>query len=388
MTRSVELSSIEPRGTGFWLWGRTIDLTVFGGAAVVALALFALGPELSDDGALPLWGFLIFVVCIDVAHVWSTLYRTYFDRDELRRRPLLYVGIPTGVLVVGFALHLGSPIWFWRVLAYTAVYHFVRQQIGWVAIYRARAIERSPIDRLVDQAAIYASTLFPLAHWHAHAPRAFEWFVEGDFLPLPALLPLLPVLEIVWVLALVAYVIRAAMHARNGHINVGKHLVVAATALTWYVGIVVAKSDFEFTVANVIVHGAPYFALLYFYSKERAREGAPMVMRLVARGGIAAFFSIAIAFAFAEELVWDRAVWHARPGLFGGIAADGPSLPRVTLALVVAVLALPQGTHYVLDAVLWRRKDTRSAQARALGFGGAAHEAIERLGSAESSPPT
>ena len=355
-------------GSGFWIWSRTVDLAVFGGAAVVALVLFSLAPWLAPDGALPLWGFFLFVVCVDVAHVWSTLYRTYFDRDELRLRPRLYVGVPVSVFLLGLGLHLASPIWFWRVLAYTAVYHFIRQQIGWVAIYRARAGERARVDRLLDQAVIYASTLFPLAHWHAHAPRAFEWFVEGDFFPLPILEPLLPFLAFIWGLSLLAYAVRAVIQARAGHINTGKHLVVVTTAATWYVGIVVSSSDFQFTVANVIVHGAPYFALLFFYVRERAAEGAPSVIALVARGGIVAFFSVAIAFAFTEELVWDRVVWHARPGLFGGLSTDGPSLSRLAMAAIVSLLALPQATHYVLDAVLWRRKDPGPAQARALGF--------------------
>jgi hypothetical protein len=37
----------------------------------------------------------------------------------------------------------------------------------------------------------------------------------------------------------------------------------------------------------------------------------------------------------------------------------------------VPLLALPQGVHYVLDGMLWRRADTRArpAQRAALGFG-------------------
>ena len=45
------------------------------------------------------------------------------DRGLRRRRPAL----------------LASPQLFWRVLAYLAVLHFVRQQYGWVALYRAAA---------------------------------------------------------------------------------------------------------------------------------------------------------------------------------------------------------------------------------------------------------
>ena len=54
--------------------------------------------------------------------------------------------------------------------------------------------------------------------------------------------------------------------------------------------------------------------------------------------------------AYAEELLWDRAVWHERSSLFGG----GEDLSALH-AWIVPLLAVPQVTHYVLDGFLWRR---------------------------------
>jgi hypothetical protein len=76
--------------------------------------------------------------------------------------------------------------------------------------------------------------------------------------------------------------------------------------------------------------------------------------------------STCLVLAFVEEMLWDRLVWHDRAWLFGG--GDGHALGAVPLALLVPLLAVPQATHYVRDAVLWRRQDTGPAQARALGF--------------------
>jgi hypothetical protein len=55
--------------------------------------------------------------------------------------------------------------------------------------------------------------------------------------------------------------------------------------------------------------------------------------------------------AYAEELLWDRGIWHERAWLFG--AAFDPGRLKV---LLVPLLALPQATHYVLDGFIWRRK--------------------------------
>ncbi|MGK3969946.1 hypothetical protein WMF38_31805 [Sorangium sp. So ce118] len=371
---------------GGFLWGRGVDLAVFGGSAAVALGLAAL----SAGGALPAWGFLLFVVGVDVAHVHTTLFRTYLDPEELRRHPALYAAVPLASYAAGVALHLASELTFWRALAYVAVVHFVRQQIGWVAIYRALAGERSRVDRLLDDALIYAATGWPLLYWHAHPPRAFQWFVDGDFVSAPWLAAAVGPLGAVYAALAVAYVARAIQRARvaRAPLNLGKHVVVATTAATWYVGIVATDSDFQFTVTNVIVHGVPYMALVFAYARERAVEAPRALVARLLTGGLLAFLGLALALAFAEEMLWDRLVWHDRPELFGG-DVDEPLLGPRARALIVPLLALPQATHYLLDAVVWRRRHTRPAQARALGFRTAPGrgESGEAGVSARSAPP-
>ncbi len=57
-----------------------------------------------------------------------------------------------------------------------------------------------------------------------------------------------------------------------------------------------------------------------------------------------------IALSFSEEWLWDRGIWRDHPHLF-----PGPELPLDEIAvLAVPLLALPQATHYALDAFLWR----------------------------------
>jgi len=350
-----------------WIWGARVDLAVFGGSALLALALVALERAIAPTGALPPWAWIAFVLAIDVAHVHATLFRTYLDRDELGRRPLTYALVPLACWLFGAGLHSRSPLVFWRALAYLAVFHFIRQQAGWAAIYRARAGERDRTDRILDDALIYLATGYPLVYWHAHLPRAYHWLIDGDFLPLPFLERALAPLGALYAATLLAYIARAvALAARTGTVNVGKHLVVATTAATWYIGVVATNTDFAFTVSNVVVHGVPYMALLWAYARERAGEAPRSPIASVVRGGVVAFLAILLVLAFGEEMLWDRLVWHDRPELFGG--ADDALLSPAALSLIVPLLAVPQATHYVLDALLWRRGATGPAQARALGF--------------------
>jgi hypothetical protein len=353
------------------LWRPGLDLAAFLGSAVVALALVSLGPRLSPSGETGPLTFLLLVIGIDVAHVYSTLFRTYFDREELARRPALYAGVPGLCFVVLVAVAAVLPGRLWTVLAYVALAHFIRQQVGWVAIYRARAAARGApstrLERIVDDAAIYAGAGYPVLLWHTQLPRRFEWFVAGDFLGIPSG-SWLSGARVFWIGALALYALAATRRAlRHRLLEVGKHLVVLTTAATWYVGIVATDSDFAFTAANVIPHGVPYLVFLYAYAQRRAAERPGLIRAIAARGALA-FAGVLVLLAFVEELAWDRLVWHTHDELFGFVREL--SVSEGTLTWLVPVLMLPQATHYVLDAFLWRRRETSRSQAEAMGFTG------------------
>lgn len=357
---------------GPWLWGPRVDLGLFLGSALFALALVVVGQLLGLDAQpFPEWGWLLFVLGIDVAHVYATLFRTYLDPAELARHPLRYTLVPFVVFLAGYWLYSLSALTFWRVFAYVAVFHFIRQQVGWVAIYRAKSMERGWLDRLLDEAIVYAATLYPLVYWHANLDTTeFAWFVHGDFIDTGELAKaLVPWFEVLWWGALAAFSVRQmALAVSSRTIALGKLSVVGSTVAIWYIGIVATNNDFAFTVTNVIVHGVPYAALLWMYAKAQNREQQHgLVGRLVARG-LPWFVLFLVALAFAEELLWDRLVFHERHWLFG---EGGVELPSGLVAVAVALLMVPQATHYVLDGMIWRRAETRRlpAQQRALGFG-------------------
>ncbi|MBS2028997.1 MAG: hypothetical protein JST54_13935 [Deltaproteobacteria bacterium] len=350
-----------------WLFGRNTDLAVFGGSALAALLLVVIGRALGiAHGDTPPAFWLLTVLCVDVAHVWSTAYRTYADPAEVRRRPMLYLGAPLLVYALGVLLHAsGGPARFWRVLAYAAVFHFVRQQYGWVALYRRRGGESGALGKWIDTAAIYLSSIAPLIWWHAAPPRQFHWFLDGDFaLGLPAWVGTLALgLEAV---ALAAYMIRAIAQAVRGDvIPWGKHLVVSTTALCWYFGIVAFDSDYIFTVTNVLIHGIPYVALTWRYGARRFATGRELAARLFAFGWPAVYLALVVV-AFAEEGLWDNLVWHDHAQFFGDA---GLELGPLALALAVPLLALPQGVHYLLDGFIWRvgPKNPQLAERLALG---------------------
>ena len=362
---------LEPQQRDYWLFSAPIDLAAFLGSALVALLLLAVGSRL---GLLhvetPEWAWVPAILLIDVAHVYATGFRVYFDREELARRWVLYTLIPLGSLLAGAALYNyesllaplfgdtvknvpgpGGELLFWRVLAYLAVFHFIRQQYGWVRLYRAKLGEHGKWSQRIDTVAIYMATVYPLIYWHAHLPRRFWWFLDADFHSIPILIA--DIARPVYWLALGAYAVKSIHCWSHDRPNPGKDIVVATTAVCWYAGIVTFNSDYAFTVTNVIIHGVPYIALIYWYmrSRETAETAKPARRRRTAWQTCVILLSTVWVLAFVEELVWDRAVWQEHGWLFG----PSIDLGRFEL-LLVPLLAVPQITHYLLDGFIWRRK--------------------------------
>lgn len=352
MIEQSKIKNSQSQTQSLWLFSPAIDLGVFAGSAFVALVLLAIGWQFGLlEADSPDWTWISAVLLIDVAHVWATGFRVYFDAAEVKSRLWLYVLVPVCGYVVGVALYSENAMLFWRCLAYVAVFHFVRQQFGWIRLYRAKLRERDKVGEWIDTIAIYAATIYPLIFWHTNLPRKFEWFVTGDFGAFPAILE--SIAFPIYVLALSLYAVKSIyLAAFRRFYNPGKDIVVLTTAVCWYLGIVAFNSDFAFTVTNVIIHGVPYFAIVYFYAQTR-RETATKTYGLFS-SNIVFFISILWLCAYVEELCWHRGIWHEREWLFGA----GWDLENVKM-FFVPLLALPQLTHYVLDGFIWRRDSTK-----------------------------
>lgn len=304
-----------------------------------------------SSGGLPAW--LLFVVCIDVAHVWSTLWRTCFDPIERERRAALLWTLPLAVLLAALSMATLSPARFWTILAYIAIFHFVRQQLGFAMLYRARAgLPGRDVGARVERAAIQAVCALAVLVWHIDG-RPFDWFVAGDFLgPLPR-----------WVLAPAGAITAALvathilLRARSGRANRGGDLWFVATAINWWGGIVLARSDLGFTLANVVGHGVPYLALVWLGARPHVGRpgGAPA---LAGPWALGIFAAVPLVLAFAEELTWDLAVWQEH--------LPAVDVPDGLAPIATAILVVPQLTHYLLDGVIWKLDAPLRAR---LGFG-------------------
>ena len=360
-----------------WLFSRNADLLLlFAPVWLTWVFCFAVPREwLGAD--LPIWVWVVFVLGIDVSHVWSTLFRTYMDREEFHNHRDLLVYTPLVCFGICFFIAAASQLWFWRTLAYFALFHFIRQQYGFMALYRARSRHFSPPKRFSDSWMIYLSMLYPVLCWHLTADRYFSWFVDGDFLTLGILPGTLSVNldavrwflaqfgnSIYWLLFLLWFVEEVMVHRRTQTpMPWGKITWILTTAFNWYLGIVYFNSDLAFTVTNVVAHGIPYIVLVFFYVERKKtirREPGTSLGGRFTRGfwiRVAAMSALILAFAMFEEFLWDMLLYRDYAVFFEALvdypmAVVGSPLAQ---AAALALLSVPQTTHYVVDGFIWKR---------------------------------
>ncbi|MFC7669346.1 hypothetical protein ACFQT0_19775 [Hymenobacter humi] len=245
-----------------WIRSARYDgLLILAPPFLALLLVLALPAPYRSTAQMPLLAWVGLVVLIDVAHVYGTLFQTYFDPlRRQQRRTLLWV-VPVGCYAAGVALHSLGGLVFWRALAYLAVFHFIRQQYGFLRLYGRH--EAPARGSWLATALIYYATIYPLLYWHLSPGRNFTWFVEGEFVQYDWAAGR-QLATVAYVGLIVAYSCRETLlWYRTRTLNVPRNLLLSGTLISWYAGIVWFNGDLAFTLLNVVSHGIPYLALVW-----------------------------------------------------------------------------------------------------------------------------
>ncbi|WP_343681212.1 hypothetical protein [Chryseobacterium arthrosphaerae] len=301
--------------------------------------------ELENSYSFYTWLFLI--VFVDVAHVYSTLFKTYFVKGEVQKRKLLYIGIPLISWGLGLALFQFGGLAFWSVLALIAVFHFIRQQYGFMRIY-AR-FEPNNWKKKIDEVAVYTATIYPMLYWFK-TPRAFTWFVSNEFNWLQNLPDYLRIATPLYFAILIIWIAKTSYETfKTKKLNIPKTALITGTFLSWYFGIVYFNNDLLFTFLNVVSHGIPYVALIYI-REIRQKDNHQLDRLLIFKSamGIFLFIGVILCFALLEEFLWETLVWNEHFSL-------DLTVPETVLQFLIPLLVVPQLTHYLLDGFIWKK---------------------------------
>jgi hypothetical protein len=90
-------------------------------------------------------------------------------------------------------------------------------------------------------------------------------------------------------------------------------------------------------------------ALIWIHGAQKATVPFSFTVK-----GLAIFAGILLFLAYLEESAWDVFVWKDHAQIFPFLIRQAPLQHPVVLSFLVAVLVLPQVTHYIIDGVIWR----------------------------------
>lgn len=340
-----------------WIVGKWFDSAFILLPHFIGLILLLLFPHVfaQFNVSVPVAAWVVLILCIDVSHVYSTLFRTYFDKEALKQNGDTLLLIPFAGLVAGIIAYQISSILFWRLLAYTAVFHFIRQQYGFLKLYlnKTNAPEWS---RTFDVIGVYAFTGLPILIWHFTGPKNFNWFVENDFLYLPNTLLKNSFTALFYALALAYFAKEVWLFVKHREFSLPKTLFLTGTGLSWFVGIVWLNGDLSFTFLNVVSHGIPYMALVWHYGNKNylKKPGYHWLKKFFTPLGVLGMLVVLLIFGYIEEGLWDGLFWHEHRQIFT-LFTELPSLTdSIWAGILIPLLTLPQLTHYVLDGFIWK----------------------------------
>ena len=275
-------------------------MPIIAGVILAPILWYTVGPD-----ELPLWAYAVVVVFCDVGHVWGTLFRCYMDTAENRRRALIYNLSPVLIFAVTFGIHFWlSEAVFWMIVGYTAIFHFIRQQWGFLCLYRARALEVE--GRVADQITHAVGALGPIAVWHADENRSFDWFMRED----PFLIRLPPwsknVAIGIYVTIFVSYCVR---QMRVKQVNVGKVATMLFCWVTWAVGVLCPHKLIAVFFLNMF-HAAPSYMIVFFTARNKFRVTPPptdaerLIVYLTQPGSWWKYLAFFVTIAVFEEVCY------------------------------------------------------------------------------------
>ena len=110
-----------------WIFSKKEDFFIIYLPMIILPFYFLLTPEISG---LKLITFFILIQLFDVGHVYSTIWMTLFDKNEINSNKFSYITIPIIISVI-FSLWLYFKIpYFWSFIAYFTLYHNFKQGYG------------------------------------------------------------------------------------------------------------------------------------------------------------------------------------------------------------------------------------------------------------------
>jgi len=319
---------------GQWIISAPDDLVWFIGSVGSSYAILGL----AYLGVPPFLLLILWATLFDGTHFFATWSRTYFDTEERRLHGRLLGGC-LAFFALGPIVYLaGYGSLFFSFAGLWAYYHLVKQQYGFMMLYKNKNRDLARVDNTIDRAFLVLALWYPFARFMFANQSAQHWVA--------AMAPLVAVFEqILWwalVASTVAFAVRQGQKlARGDALNMPKHLLLAAAIpMHWTVFTFIPRDTFGYILAIpavTIFHNIQYHRLIWFHNRNKY-DTADAAQRFGLASVISRRFRLYAGLALACTLAYEIPRYLVFP-------TDG---------WVATLFWGYTFTHYYLDGKIWR----------------------------------
>ncbi len=312
-----------------WIFGKKLDLALFVGMLFI---LFLIQKYLSIENSgfylgsgLALTANFLYLSFLDVPHAVASFYQVYKPNNR-KNFTLLKLCTPIIIVAVIFPVVLFSKSFAYSVVTYFNIFHFIRQQYGWIRFSQDKSnLQLSAAQSFSDKILIYVLTLVPVMMLHVGAQaQATDWMFENDLFIISSQSVYFLLDIFFWLVVLSYTAFQIKLIHRGLCYPLGKLVILISTGIAWYGGLVCLQNS-EQTLMLDGLHVVPYLVLVYVFNKSKGK----------------AFYYIPL---LAVGLVWALLFLHFD---------SNDSIPA---ALVISALISIAISHYVFDGFVWKTK--------------------------------
>jgi hypothetical protein len=245
-------------------------------------------------------------------------------------------------------------------LAYVAVFHFIKQQVGFILLYDKTTENINSlkfISKKIDTLLTWIITGFPFLYWMMNYESiSLNWFIPWEYIFISRLVPQTELIWIIYIISILIYIIfQILLIFRWVKVNPIKYLYILWTAYIWFNGMVVYNSIIVFGFWNILLHGLNYYGII-IGSTYQNRNYGKLIQTM--KNFWIVFLSITIIsslllLGYIEEFFWDQFVWREKTIIFSDFFYN-IWYDQTILTIIVSILWSIQLTHYILDRYIWR----------------------------------
>ena len=329
-----------------WLRSRTFD---FNFIAVITTVAVATGLLALIQPSLIVWLLVIDVWLLGYHHVVSTFTRLAMDKQSLQQHRFLVVQLP--IIVVACTLLAIGVFGFWilpTVYLYWQWFHYTRQSYGVERAYRRKADPNAQVDDYVTTRALYLLPMFGILYRSWQAQPTFLG-MEVWYIPIPEL-----VLWIVGGLATVAcgwWLVQSSIAAYRGRLAPAHFLYILSHLVVFTTGYILIEDITAGWLVLNVWHNLQYIMFVWWFNNKRFEgkidPNAKFLSTLCQKEHLLSYLAFCVGISTVVYLM----LHQTSSTLFSTTAVSA----TLTASMIINF------HHYVVDGVIWRRRNMKPA---------------------------